>query len=181
MGSSPFRVWLGFSAAVLAGLTACRTEGKGEAGPPAPECEEQRIAAKLIVLAVDSMDQAAARRIETMLADEYDSGVVSALADPSTKLVTVLARADSDITIAASLDLLEALGLEAREADEAEYEAARASLASRTLAIPVSGGSAIDGAAQTCVQSLEASLTSLRSRFNADQGKLRFIALLSPT
>ena len=37
------------------------------------------------------------------------------------------------------------------------------------------------GTAQSTMQSLEESLSPLRDRFNDDQGKLRFIALLSPT
>jgi hypothetical protein len=170
-------------AAALAGCRSTRAAPEPEAAATqaAPPCEGERIAAHLFVLSVDGMDGAAARRIEALLADEFRAGIVSATADPSTELVTMLVRADADVTVGSASELLAGLGFRAREADEAAYAAARSDLASQTLAIPVTGSSVHPGLGSSSVESLEESLTPLRTRFNGDKGLLRFIALLSPT
>jgi hypothetical protein len=192
MEPSPSIVSFALTTAVLAAVAGCRS-GPATAEAPSevatskatPPCQEQRVATKVIVLEVERLDEPAARRVEAMLADKYSEGIISAVANPSTKLGTILASADSDITVASALDLVEALGFQTREGNEAAYEAAEADLCSWTLTIPVADAHVdgpLDGrGAYSTLQSLEASLDPLRNRFNQDRGRLRFIALLSPT
>jgi len=49
------------------------------------------------------------------------------------------------------------------------------------LAVVLALGAGCKSSGHTPVQSLEASLDPLQARFNDEKGKLRFVALLSPT
>lgn len=155
-----------------------------------PPCADGRVAAKLIVLAVDGLVDSSSLRIEAALADRYSEGLISAAANPDNDLVTVLARADSDITVTITVALLQTLGIEAREATELEYQEAESALATRTIDLSASAVSvdAVDAhapshhdAGNSTLHSLNSSLDPLRNLFNRDKGKLRFVAILSPT
>ncbi len=183
--------------AVLAAAAACAgpssppepapaAAAERPAGQPAAPCEEERVAAKLLVLAVPGMDEAAAQRVEQALADRFADGLVAAVANRRNGLVTILARPDAGFTEADALDLFQTLGLDAREASQEERQAAQAALASEILVIPAarasSGPPAGEGSATGFpLQALDESVAPLRKRFNDARGKLRFIAVLSPT
>jgi len=143
------------------------------------------VAATFIVLEVEGMDEAAASRIDSMLAGEYSEGIVSAVADTSTGLLTVLTRADSGMTAGAVIEELGGLGFEAREADEATYASAEPELLAHVLTVPAAGdrdeGASDVPNPDVLLQSLESSLEPLRSRFSEGKGGIRFVALLSPT
>jgi len=152
-----------------------------------PPCNEERVAAKLIVLAVDGLDESASQRIQAALSERYNQGLISTAANPDNDLVTVLARADSDITVTKTVGLLQTFGIEAREGTEQESQAAESALATQTIVLSASAVSA-DGhgkshldAGDSTLCSLSTSLDPLRDRFNRDKGKLRFVAILSPT
>jgi hypothetical protein len=145
------------------------------------------VAAKLIVLAVDGLEDSSSLRIEAALADRYSEGLVSAVAAADNDLVTILARADSHINVANTVAFLQTLGIKARESTDPEYQAAQSALAGRTIDVSTSAAS-LDGndpiqddAGDSTLLSVGASLDPLRDRFNRNKGRLRFIALLSPT
>lgn len=186
------RTWIALGCVAV--LASCRSftasphpggeETASDSVAPA-SCEGLRVAANLMVFAVDGMEEPEARRIEAGLADELGTDVLVVVADPAIDLVTLLASSDADVTAAETLDALRTLGFEAREGDEREYRASRENLASRTLTIPATVGAAdrsnLRGSSLPIVQSLEDSLDPLRDQFNHDEGSLRVIAVLSPT
>jgi len=150
-----------------------------------PPCNEQRVAAKLIVLAVERLDESASQHIRAALAERYNQGLFFAAA--GNDLVTILARTDSDINVANTVGFLQTIGIQAREATEQEYQAAESALTGRTIGVSASAvsldeqGPSRHDAGDSPLRSLDASLDSLRDRFNRDKGKLRFVAILSPT
>jgi len=151
---------------------------------PAQPPSEGQCAAKLILLEVGEMDDAAAQRIEATLAERFGQGIISARAEPSTRLLTVLARADSAATVATAIDLVGTLGLHAHEASKEAYDEAVAEIGSGAQSTPATShdASLAEGAhLHSPLHSLEDSLTPLRARFNEGKGRLRFITLLSPT
>jgi hypothetical protein len=141
----------------------------------------------VIVLAVEGLEAETATRIGDVLARRFQAGFVGIAHDPRNDLITVLARADSDATAAQTVEIVRGLGLKAREANEGEYDTAQAVLNTGELSITASsvsaeGVSASEAlAAGSALQSLGAWLAPLRERFNRAKGKLRFVAILSPT
>jgi hypothetical protein len=139
--------------------------------------------AALMVLLVDDLDATSADRITAILSAEYSSGVISANADPTKGLVTILARTDAGITVDRLIKLPGQHGFHAREADDDQYKRAESLLGAmgNGAANPEADSNSSQTTEPGALISLADGLEPLQARFNQAKGAIRFIAILSPT
>lgn len=180
----------------LAMLSACCSSVAAADQAPA-DCSG-RFEARLIVLQVDELADPTDRE-RIVQAVRAVRGVLHAERIEDQRLLTVLADVHAErVTSARLVQYLELAGYSAKEADEKlrDEHARRLSGGNgQVIELPASAvrdrvesaspatapaGADRDGEA-IVVSSLAESLDPLRERFNADKGKPRFIALLSPT
>ena len=198
MASTRLRAWLAIGTTIGALAASC-TPGARNSDPVAATvggvlgdqqkqpCNAQRVAAELIVLKVEGMESESASRIGDALAEQYRFGFVSVSTDPQNDLVTILAKVDSDANAAKAIEIVKGLGFDAREASDDDYQTAQAALSAGEISIPISAvteetdSATADQTPDAPLQSLATSLVPLRDRFNRDKGRLRFVAILSPT
>ncbi len=157
------------------------------AGVAEPACQDGAMRARMIVLHVDDIgDAAAAEKIAAAL--RAIKGIISVTPNDTTRCVRILADVDSAVTAERAVEYLGLAGYEASKGTDKQFEAElKAMRSGGTIALsatsvkktedtkPADAGSPVE------VASLAESLEPLEKRFNADKAKVRFVALLSPT
>lgn len=166
---------------VLAGQASDKTPTSTE---NAPGCLGATILIKMILLQIEGLTDASnADQLAGAL--RAVKGVRWATVDRKTGLAPVMADDPGPVTVERLIEFLSLAGYEAKEATEEQYEAESEKL--RSAGPIVLGNIQIEdslmGPTEGTVEvtSLADSLQPLRDRFNANQGKARLIALLSPT
>lgn len=198
MASTRLRAWLAIGTTIGALAASCTTGARNSdpvtatvGGDPGElqkqPCNAQRVSATLIVLKAEGLESESASRIGDALAERCQSGFVSFAADPQGGLITILAKVDSDATVAEAIEIVRGLGFDAREASDDEYQTALSALSESALSIQVSAvpegtvSASANNAPDAPLHSLANSLDPIRDRFNRDKERLRFVAILSPT
>ena len=128
-------------------------------------------------------------------------GVMRATADAESNLVQLLVDAAHSVTAKRTIEFLSLAGYEAKEASEQQYDQVTSALASGGAVVirdpadqqaveardadkrvgSKSDSSQSDSMSSVELTSLAESLKPLRTHFNANKSKHRFVALLSPT